>query len=179
MKIDKQKACRGIFQEKYSMANPKIAIFDLTDCEGCELQFLSLKEKLLEFAEDFEIAAWRLVQPSENQLPDVDVAIIQGTVITEKDKLMLQKVREKAKFLVALGECARTGWIPSWIKKEDQAEAVQYVYGADYVAKRVDALPLKDIVKVDLEIPGCPPDLKVLEEFLGKIPTFIEEKNAS
>lgn len=161
------------------MPNPKIAIFDLTDCEGCELQFLSLKEKLLEFAEDLEIAAWRLVQPSENQLPDIDVAIIQGTVITEKDKLMLQQVRQQAKFLVALGECARSGWIPSWIKKEDQAEAIKYVYGADYTAKRTNARPLKDIVKVDLEIPGCPPDLKTLEEFLEKIPTLIEEKNDS
>lgn len=157
------------------MNNPKIAIFDLTDCEGCELQFLGLKEKLLEFAEDFEIAAWRLVQPSENQLPEVDVAIVQGTIITSKDQEIIKKVREKSKFLVALGECARTGWIPTWIKKEDRREAVKYVYGSNYQPKAIDALPLKDIIKVDLELPGCPPDLKMLEKFLEKIPTLINK----
>lgn len=150
---------------------PRIAIFDLTDCEGCELQFLSLKEKLLEFTQDFEIANWRLVQPN-NALPEIDVAIIQGTVITPADKELVKKVRERCKFLVAIGECARTGWIPSWIKKEDQKEAVAYVYGQEYQPHRTDALPVKAVVKVDLELPGCPPDLKVLEDFLKKIPNY-------
>lgn len=161
------------------MANPKIAIFDLTDCEGCELQFLSLKEKLLEFANDFEIAAWRLATPSNNPLPKVDVAIIQGTIVTEKDKILVQKVRENSKILVALGECARTGWIPAWIKKEDQVEAIAYVYGKDYKAKRIDAIPLKAVIKVDFELPGCPPEPKLIEGFLEKIPEILKEKNAS
>lgn len=157
------------------MSQPKIAIFDLTDCEGCELQFLSLKEKLLDFTQDYEIANWRLVQPDNGLLPKIDVAIVQGTVITEKDKLMLQKVREKTKILVALGECARTGWIPAWVKKENRHEAVKYVYGESYRPQAIDALPLKSVVKVDLELPGCPPDLKVLEEFLEKIPETIQK----
>lgn len=157
------------------MANPKIAIFDLTDCEGCELQFLSLKEKLLEFSEDFEIAAWRLVQPSPVELPEVDVAIVQGTVITEKDREMILKIRQKAKILVALGECARTGWIPAWLKKEDRPKAIKYVYGENYQPKAVDALPLKDVVKVDYELAGCPVELKTLEEFLEKLPETIAQ----
>ena len=161
------------------MTNPKIAIFDLTDCEGCELQFLALKEKLLEFANDFEIAAWRLAQPSENQLPEVDVAIIQGTVVTAKDQEIVKKVRERSKILVALGECARTGWIPAWIKKENQEEAIKYVYGPEYKPKRIDALPLKDLVKVDLELPGCPPEPKILEQFLEKIPELIKTNRHS
>jgi len=155
--------------------NPKIAIFDLTDCEGCELQFLSLKEKLLDFTQDFEIANWRLVQPDNGPSPAIDVAIIQGTVMTENDRKLVQKIREKTKFLVALGECARTGWIPAWIKKENRQDAVKYVYGKNYHPKAVDALPVKSLVKVDLELPGCPPDLKVLEEFLEKLPQYLEE----
>lgn len=158
------------------MTKPRIAIFDLTDCEGCELQFLSLKEKLLEFTEDYEIAAWRLVQPSENQLPEMDVAIIQGTVITAADVEQVKQVRQKAKFLVAIGECARTGWIPTWIKKEDRPKAVAYVYGDGYQPKATDALPVKAVVKVDLEIPGCPPELRRLEDFLRKIPTLVKSK---
>ena len=154
------------------MDKPRIAIFDLTDCEGCELQFLGLKEKLLEFAQDFEIANWRLVQPHTGELPNIDVAIIQGTVITPVDIEQVKKVREKAKFIVAIGECARTGWIQTWIKKENRTDAVKYVYGDNYIPKAVDALPVKNIVKVDLELPGCPPELVVLENFLNNIPNL-------
>lgn len=153
---------------------PRIAIFDLTDCEGCELQFLSLKEKLLDFADDYEIANWRLVQPSKNHLPEIDVAIVQGTGITQADVALVKKVRQKSKILVALGECARTGWIPSWLKRENRAEAIKYIYGGNYQAKALDALPLKNIVKVDLEIPGCPPELSALEKFLNDIPNLIK-----
>ena len=27
------------------LAKPKIAVFDFTDCEGCEVEFINLKEK--------------------------------------------------------------------------------------------------------------------------------------
>mgnify|MGYP005850630713 CR=1 FL=1 len=155
------------------MEKPRIAIFDLTDCEGCELQLLGLKEKLLEFAEDYEIALWRLVQPYIGELPEIDVAIVQGTVITPADVEQVKKVREKAKFIVAIGECARTGWIPSWIKKESRDKAVKYVYGDGYKPKAIDAVPIKNIVKVDLELPGCPPEPALLEKFLNDIPNLL------
>lgn len=157
------------------MNKPRIAIFDLTDCEGCELQFLGLKEKLLDFAQDYEIANWRLVQPQQDDLPEIDVAIIQGTVITQADSELVKKVREKSKFLVAIGECARIGWIPTWIKKQDQSKAFEYVYGKNYHPHRIDALPIKNVTKVDLELPGCPPDLKVLEKFLNDIPNLVKK----
>ena len=157
------------------MDKPRIAIFDLTDCEGCELQFLGLKEKLLDFAQDYEIANWRLVQPHTGELPEIDVAIIQGTVITPPDIEQVKKVREKAKFVVAIGECARTGWIPTWIKQENRKKAVKYVYGDGYTPKAVDALPVKNIVKVDMELPGCPPELALLEKFLNDIPNLIKQ----
>jgi len=155
------------------MDKPRIAIFDLTDCEGCELQFLGLKEKLLDFAQDYEIANWRLVQPHIGELPEIDVGIIQGTVITLADVEQVKKVREKAKFLVAIGECARTGWIPTWIKKENREKAVKYVYGENYQPQAVDALAVKSIVKVDLELPGCPPEPALLEKFLNDIPSLL------
>ena len=157
---------------------PRIAIFDLTDCEGCELQFLSLKEKLLDFSQDFEIASWRLVQPSNGLLPEIDVAIIQGTVITKNDQEIVKKVREKSKVVVAIGECARTGWIPTWIKKENRPQAVEYVYSDEYQPKAIDALAVKNIVKVDLELPGCPPELTVLEKFLNDIPNKIKNETS-
>lgn len=160
------------------MEKPRIAIFDLTDCEGCELQFLGLKEKLLDFAQDFEIANWRLVQTRQGELPEIDLAIIQGTVITQADVDQVKKVRGKAKYLVAIGECARTGWIPTWIKKEDQPKAFAYVYGKNYEPKRFDALPVKAIVKVDLEIPGCPPELSSLEKLLSEIPNNIKNETS-
>ena len=117
---------------------PRIAIFDLTDCEGCELQFLGLKEKLLEFAQDYEIANWRLVQPNQGDLPEIDVAIIQGTIITKADAELVKKVRDKSKYLVAIGECARTCGVFA---------------GSYAVVGPVDA-----VVPVDVHVDGCPPE---------------------
>jgi sulfhydrogenase subunit delta len=97
-------------------------------------------------------------------------------VITQADLEQVKKVREKAKFIVAIGECARTGWIPTWIKKENRDKAVKYVYGENYQPKAIDAKPVKDIIKVDLELPGCPPELTILENFLNNIPDLKTEK---
>lgn len=154
---------------------PKIAIFDLTDCEGCELQFLSLKEKLLLLWEEFEVTNWRLVQADGLPSQQIDYALVEGTVITPEDRDLLIEIRKRAKNLVAFGECARTGWIPAWINKKDRERLTRYVYGEKYSPKAFDALPLSRFVKVDFNLPGCPVDLKVLENFLESI----YEKNHS
>ena len=60
----------------------KIAIFDLTGCEGCEFNLFSLDELLLDFFQDFEIVNWRLL--SEKQRADFDVAFIEGAVTTKE-----------------------------------------------------------------------------------------------
>ena len=51
------------------MAKPKIAIYDFTDCEGCEVAIISLREKLLEIENRLDIIDWRLAQEKKEEGP--------------------------------------------------------------------------------------------------------------
>ena len=72
------------------MTKPKITIYDFTDCEGCEVEIISLREKLLTLESRLDIVDWRLVQEKKESLdPARDkplfAAIIEGTPITPNE----------------------------------------------------------------------------------------------
>ncbi|TSC97498.1 MAG: Sulfhydrogenase II, delta chain [Candidatus Berkelbacteria bacterium Licking1014_2] len=167
----------------------KVAVFDLTDCEGCELQFLVLKEKLLELGQEVDIVNWRLLgeaqqttdnrqlttdnrqQTTDNRqlTTNYDIALVEGTVMTDDDINLLQEIRAKSKTLVALGSCAVNGNIPTLIKREDRAKVVESIYGQNYKARAIGAWPLSHFVKVDMDLPGCPVEVQKLEEFIRRV----------
>ena len=63
------------------MARPRVAIYDFTDCEGCEVKLLSIKEKLLDLDARMDIVNWRLAQDSFAEGP-YDITIIEGSPVT-------------------------------------------------------------------------------------------------
>lgn len=158
------------------MAKPKLAIYDLTDCEGCQVKIVSLKEKLLVLENRVEIVNWRLGQEN-NQPGPFDVAIIEGTPITQQEIDLLKKVRKDSKVLVGLGACACLGGIPAIVNKKERAKWYKKIYGEKYKPRGIDALPLTAYVKVDFLIHGCPINenelVRIIEELLsGKKPSY-------
>lgn len=147
----------------------KIALFDLTDCEGCELQFLTLKEKMLDFFQDYEILNWRLLEENR-KIRYYDLVFITGTPVKKEEQEFLKLIRSRTKFLVALGNCAVSAAIPGLVKEKERKRLTEYVYKRGYKAKAIEARPLKDYVKVDKEIPGCPVEFLALENFIKEIP---------
>jgi len=155
---------------------PKVAIFDFTDCEGCQVELVGLRERLAEIASQVEIVRWRLGQDRRQPGP-YDIALIEGTPITKEEQEMLPLIREQSKFLIALGTCATLGGIPAIIDKEKRAFWYQKIYGTNYKPRGVDALPLSALVKVDFLLHGCPVNgdevVRVVEELLaGKTPKY-------
>ncbi len=153
---------------------PKVAIFDFTDCEGCEVALISLREKLLELAGEIEIVNWRLAQKRADEGP-YDVVIIEGTPVTQHEIDTLKFLREQTKVLIGLGSCATLGGIPGIIDKSARSFWYKKIYGPKYKAKGIDALPLTAYVQVDYLIHGCPVEKKeivrVMQELLaGKVP---------
>ena len=134
----------------------------------------------MEFLTKVNIGDFRLAE----DLPDVkyyDIAIVEGTPITREQLRRLKIVRKKSKILIALGACACAGG-PQEIKdyrgKKNQLMRIVYpnVRGID----NPNIKSLKELVKVDIEIPGCPINkeefFRVLNELIeGKGPT-IEQK---
>ncbi len=96
-------------------SNPKIAIYDFTDCEGCEVVLVSLKEKLLVLESRLNIIDWRLGQERKEKGPFF-AAIIEGSPITQHEIDMLKYLRENSKFIFSLGACASLAGIPGIVK---------------------------------------------------------------
>lgn len=146
----------------------KIAIIDLTDCEGCQVELVSMKEKLLALADNVEILNWRLGQEKKQNGP-YDLALVEGSPITKEEIEILKNVRGQSALLVALGTCATLGGIPAMLDKKKRKFWYKKIYGPKYKPSGIDAIPLSAIVKVDYFIHGCPVRASELERVLGEI----------
>jgi len=154
------------------MNKKRIAIFDLTDCEGCELQIINLKEKLLNFLTPpvggFDIVNWRLVSSKNDQGP-FDIALIEGNPVKLDEIKSLKEIREVSKIVIALGSCAATGGVPSMIDENKRKVLTEKIYGKNYRAKAKSAEPIHSYIKVDYYLPGCPADQQQIEFFLTQL----------
>ncbi len=148
------------------IARPKVAFFELSSCEGCQLQLVNNEATLLDFLSLVDVRAFREAMTEKHD--DYDVAFVEGCVTRSDEVDRLRKARERAKVLVAFGSCACFGGVnqlrnrfsdPSWVKRE--------VYGEHPIETNDAARPLADHVTVDLEIYGCP----VRKEEVEKIVT--------
>ncbi|MFH1403432.1 MAG: hypothetical protein ABIH11_04105 [Candidatus Altiarchaeota archaeon] len=162
------------------LPRPRIAIFDLTDCEGCEVEFINLKDELADLMEGVDIVNWRLAAEDASEGP-FDAAIVEGTPVTPEEREILREIRENTGVLIALGACACLGGIPAIVDDEkERGEFYRKVYPPGYVPKGDEAKPLDAYVKVDYYIHGCPVDKneigRMLSELLaGKTPEDRDE----
>jgi len=155
---------------------PKIAIYDFTDCEGCEVEIVSLRERILALEQQVDIVDWRLGQERKENCSFL-LSIIEGTPITQDEIDTLKWLREKSRFIIALGACASLAGIPGIVNKEDRQRLYKEIYGPEYKPKGLDALPLQAYVKVDFFIHGCPVNkeevVRILSELLaGRTPAY-------
>ena len=162
------------------MDKVKIGTCWLDGCSGCHMSLLDIDEAIVGVLRKADIVFGPLVDAQE--WPEgVDVAIVEGAVSNQDDLKLVQTARARSRYLIALGDCAVTGNVPSMrngIPVRKLLERI-YVEGADESAgvptDGVPALlrqaePLRQTVKVDLHVPGCPPRpnaiLMVLSELL-------------
>ena len=149
------------------MPKTKIAIFDLTGCEGCEFNLLSLDELLMDFFQDFEIVNWRLF--SEKEKADFDVAFIEGAVTTKEQIKFLKQIRQTSKIVIALGACAVSGNIFAEIPEAQRKELAEKIYGKNYKIKAKFLKPVEEFIRVDEKIAGCPPDINAFKKAVEKL----------
>jgi len=133
---------------------PKVAVFGLAACAGCQLQLLNKEETLFDFLSLMELVDFRMAMTDRSD--DYEIAFVEGSLTRADEVKTLKQIRQKAKTLVALGTCACFGGVNqlknrfrdiAWIKKE--------VYASNPIETEA-ARPLSDCVTVDLEIYGCP-----------------------
>ena len=94
------------------MSKLKLATVWLDGCSGCHMSFLDMDERLLALAELVDIVYSPIVDAKE--FPDeVDIALVEGAVASVDDEKKIKKIRAHSKLLVAMGDCAVAGNVPS------------------------------------------------------------------
>lgn len=155
------------------MKKIKIAIFDLTDCEGCELQFLALREKLVKAGHDFEITNWRLANRVNSPGP-FDITFIEGSPITESDVEVIKQARKVSEKIITLGICAAYGGLQSALPETARSKNLKDIYGPKYKPNSKAPKPVSYYIDVDIHLPGCPVNPAELEKLLSSL--FIGKK---
>lgn len=154
---------------------PKVAFFDFTSCEGCQLDALNLTgEEAVALLDAVDIVNFREVKTE--RADNYDIAFIEGSITRESEIPRLQKIRAQAKVLIALGACACIGGVNCLKNHFPMEEALKIVYGKDAkYYNTIPARPVNAVVPVDYYIRGCPPVtseiVKVIKALiLGKKP---------
>ena len=133
---------------------PKVAFFELSSCEGCQLQLLNNEATLFEFLSLFEIVRFR--EGMTGGSDDYQIAFVEGSITRADEVERLKDIRDKAGVLVALGSCACFGGVNQLKNRFNDLEWVRKSVYGDHFVETSEARPLKDFVKVDLDIYGCP-----------------------
>jgi F420-non-reducing hydrogenase small subunit len=139
----------------------RVSIVSLTCCAGCVSSFLNAGDALLEIlSEDFDIV-YSPTFVDLKEIPDVDMAIVEGGVRTVGDEELIKEVRAKSRILAALGICATHGGITSLgnIKSVKKLLEKEYFLPVSGKLPELEDLmyPICNFVDVDYYIPGCPP----------------------
>jgi F420-non-reducing hydrogenase small subunit len=155
----------------------KVAFFQLSSCWGCHQSLLNAHLGLLPILPELEIVYWPAVvdfkhKSLENTKDgDIVVGFLEGVARTKADTDNVKLMRKKCKVIVAIGACACYGSVKGLanlfdkeelisrkfkevesITDEDPKEPTKHVPGIeDFI------INVKDIIDVDMFIPGCPP----------------------
>ena len=161
------------------MDKVKIGTCWLAGCSGCHMSLLDMDEAIVDVLSKADIVFGPLVDAQE--WPEgVDVAVIEGAVSSQDDLKLAQPARARSKIVVALGDCAVTGNVPSMrngISRRALLERI-YVEGASerrgvptvgVPALLKQAEPLHQAIKVDIHVPGCPPKPGAILMVLGEL----------
>ena len=136
---------------------PKVAFFDFTSCEGCQLTVIDALQTYPELLDVVDIVEFR--EAMSERSDSYDIAFIEGSCSRASDEARLQDIRERSGIVVALGACAHLGGVNAIRNRQNLEEVRQYVYGgyADWF-DAYEARAIGDVIDIDATIPGCPID---------------------
>lgn len=154
----------------------RIATVSLAGCFGCHMSLLDMDERLLDLLQEVEFDRSPF-NDLKRFTQRCDIGLIEGGCCNEENIHTLREFRENCDLLVAVGQCAIMGGLPVMRNaimhsddplRECLETAYQHsdkVYNPTNCIPNDEALPLMldkvytlaEVVKVDYQIPGCPP----------------------
>jgi NAD-reducing hydrogenase small subunit len=161
------------------MKKVRVATLWLDGCSGCHMSLLDMDAAIISLSRKIDLVYGPLVDAQE--FPEnVDVTLVEGAVSSQDDLNKIQKIRQRTNLLISLGDCAVTGNVPGMRNSIPVSKLLQRIYvdGADekkvVPSDRVPVLlkqarPLREFVKVDLCLPGCPPPSKAIVSVINDL----------
>lgn len=150
---------------------PRVGIFGLSGCWGDQLVILNCEDQLLSLAAEVDLVDFRAASSANDTSGPLDIAFVEGSVGSGREEEALRRVRERARLLVACGSCACFGGIAAAWNGSARDAALADIYGS--AAAWYDSRPhrpLRDFVRVDAALPGCPMEK---QEFLQAVACLI------
>jgi NAD-reducing hydrogenase small subunit len=161
------------------MRRARLATVWLDGCSGCHMSLLDMDELLIGIAKRVEVVYGPLVDAQEFPKA-VDVALIEGAISSQEDLEKVRTIRQRSKLVVALGDCAVTGNVPAMRNQIVPRKLLERIYvegvqespgipteGVPALLRH--AVPVHEVVKVDLHVPGCPPPAQAIAFVLGEL----------
>jgi len=165
---------------------PKVAIYWLTACGGCDEAIVDLNEAILTVADAVDIVLWPVAMDfkyasiRKMKKGDIALTILHGAVRNSEQEEMAKLLREKSQLVLAFGACACFGGTPGLANFRSKEDIFNWVYQdaptvvnpkrhrpQPEVSMNGDKLtlpeffervhPLNHVIDIDYYLPGCPP----------------------
>ncbi len=165
---------------------PKVAIYWLTACGGCDETIVDLNEAILQVADAVDIVLWPVAMDFKYKSikamkkGEITLSIIHGSVRNSEQEEMARLLREKSQIVLAFGACACFGGTAGLANFRTKKDIFDWVYrDAPTVVNPKKNYPrtetiingnkltlpefyervykLDDIIDVEYYLPGCPP----------------------
>lgn len=150
------------------MSKPKVAVYKMSSCAGCQLEILNLEPQLLDILELIDLDYFPMARRTSYN-PPYDIGLVEGAVTSAEEIKKIKEARRDCKLIVAMGACASTGGLPSIKNDKREAEVEAKVYTRLDAIHSTKAFGIKEYVDVDAYLPGCPMNKYELVELIKSI----------
>jgi len=148
----------------------RVGWFSFACCEDSTIMMTELmNEHWQDWKQKIDFVYARVLQ-SYKELKNIDVAFIEGAIATERDSKRAKEIRKNSKYVVAIGACAVDGMPAAQRNTFDEKTKKEISLILQRFKHREKVSPLKEVIKVDDFVPGCPMQesvfLSVLDKYL-------------
>jgi coenzyme F420-reducing hydrogenase gamma subunit len=154
------------------MRKLRVGWFSFTCSEDSTIIFSELlNEHYFEWIDLIDFKYIKILK-SKNSLSELDVAFVEGAISNDKDEAFLKKIRRNAKKVIGVGSCAFSGMPSAQRNNFDEKTLKEIRFLLKKFKHKKKVLPLKEIIKVDDYIKGCPMEGR---EFVEKLNALLIE----
>jgi F420-non-reducing hydrogenase small subunit len=142
-------------------------------CGGCEIAVLEMKEKIIEFDQNYEVVFWPVAADFKYKDVEgyddasIDLCLFNGCIRNSENEYVAKLLRQKSKVMVAFGACAVMGGIPGLANLSSAQEIKDLVYTQNPSVDNPDKVYPQEKCKVpegELDLPHMYDTVKTLAQ---------------